>query len=200
MATYKNIATFQPKSRADWRRWLAKNHERQQNVWLILYHKGSGKAGLSRGDAVEEALCFGWIDSVANKRDDESFYQFYSKRKPKSIWSKVNKKLVSRLTKEGLMQPSGQKMVTLAKKTGTWNALKEIDNLTIPPDLETALKATPSAFEHFENFSNSSKKIILYWITTAKTSETRSKRIAETVQKAAINVRANQYAKKKGEI
>jgi uncharacterized protein YdeI (YjbR/CyaY-like superfamily) len=198
--TYKGIKAYLPKSRADWRRWLSKNHENEKSVWLIHFHKGSGGGGISRQEALEEALCFGWIDSVANKRDEQSFYQFYSQRRPKSVWSKVNKKLISHLIKNKLMHPSGLKTIALAKKTGTWNALDEIDKLRIPDDLSVALKANPVAARHFKAFPPSSKKIILFWITSAKRVETRAQRIAQTVAKAEQNIRANHYVKKSGDI
>jgi len=144
-------------------------------------------------EAVDEALCFGWIDSKINKRDDESFYQFFARRNPKSKWSRVNKNKVERLQAEGRMAPEGLAMVELARQNGTWNALDEVENLTIPPDLQQALDALPNAAAHFDAFPRSVKRGILEWILNAKKDETRQKRILETATLAAQNIRANQF-------
>ena len=142
---------------------------------------------------MEEALCFGWIDSKPNKRDEQSYYQFFSKRSPKSNWSKVNKDKVTTLIEKGLMQPAGMAMVELAQQKGTWNALEEVENVSLPPDLEACFKQDPTAFVHWEAFPRSTKRGILEWIQNAKKPETRLKRIQETVRLAALNQRANQY-------
>jgi uncharacterized protein YdeI (YjbR/CyaY-like superfamily) len=112
--------SFYAKTRKQWRQWLEKNGEKKASVWLVIYHKKSTTPGVSYVEAVEEGLCFGWIDSKANKRDEESYYQYFSKRKPNSNWSKSNIERVERLTKEGLMRPEGQEMVDLAKASGRW--------------------------------------------------------------------------------
>lgn len=185
--------SFHAKSRKEWRQWLEKNHNKKENVWLIIYKKESGVKTVYYEEAVEEALCYGWIDSKPNKRDDLSFYQFFSKRNPKSNWSKVNKEKVERLIKEGLMTEAGFSSIELAKKKGTWNALDEVENLTIPKDLEKALKSIKPAFENFQAFPRSVKRNILEWILNAKKEETRANRIEETATLAAKNIRANQY-------
>jgi uncharacterized protein YdeI (YjbR/CyaY-like superfamily) len=185
--TFKNTATFYAKDRAEWRKWLAKNHTKESAIWLILFHKNSETSCINYNDAVEEALCFGWIDSVKYKRDLESAYQMFTPRKPKSIWSKLNKERVNRLTDAGLITSAGQKLIDLAKQTGTWDALNEIDNEIIPEDLEAAFKKNKVAKSNFETFSSSSKKMILYWIQSAKRAETRANRIAATVNAAHEN-------------
>lgn len=190
----KQFKQVEPANRAEWRAWLTKNHTQKESVWLVVAKKG--QAGISRLEGLEELLCFGWIDSVANKLDEQYFKLLVSPRKPKSAWSKINKDLVSKLIKAGLMQPSGMKMVELAKKTGTWTALDSINRLEYPPDLVRALNKNRKAHKFFEAFPPSTKKGILEWIQNAKTPETRNKRIAETVTKAAQNVRANQYIRK----
>ncbi|MFN4256607.1 MAG: YdeI/OmpD-associated family protein [Saprospiraceae bacterium] len=187
---------FLAHDRAEWRAWLAENHRTATGVWLVFYKKGSGKPHLSYDEAVEEALCFGWIDSKPGKLDDERSMQYYSPRKPKSNWSKINKERVERLMAAGLMTESGLKMVELAKRTGTWAALDEVEALIVPPDLQTELEALQPAATHFAAFPRSVKRGILEWIMNAKTPETRQKRIAETVRLAAENIRANQYVKK----
>ena len=185
------------KNRKEWRKWLEQHHATEKSIWLITYNKGSGVPTLTNEEAVEEALCFGWIDSTANKRDSESKYQYFSQRKPKSVWSKINRERVVKLMREGLMKPAGQAMVDLAKKTGTWYALESIDNIVIPPDLQKAFSKNKIAKQHFEAFPPSSKKIILFWITNAKKPETRQQRIEQTVTLAAKNIRANHYTPKK---
>lgn len=192
----KDFKIVEPKSRAAWRAWLQKNHTQQESIWLVLAKKDSGLPSLSVEDAVEEALCFGWIDSVPNKVDDKRYKILLSPRKPKSNWSNVNKQRVARLIKAGLMTEPGMKMITLAKKTGTWNALNAIDKLTIPTDLESLFASNPKAATYFEAFPPSVKKGILEWIQNAKTETTRAKRINETVALAAKNIRANQYTKR----
>lgn len=142
-------------------------------------------------EAVDEALCFGWIDSKPNKRDTQSYYQFFARRNPKSNWSKVNKDKVALLIEAGLMQPAGYEMIRIAQENGTWTALDEVENLTLPPDLKASLDTNPTAFAHWESFSRSSKRGILEWILNAKTPATRQKRIAETVSLAANNIKAN---------
>ncbi|MBX2896121.1 MAG: YdeI/OmpD-associated family protein [Cyclobacteriaceae bacterium] len=192
----KDFKVVEPKSRAGWRAWLQKNHTQQESIWLVLAKKDSGLPSLPAGDAVEEALCFGWIDSVPNKVDDKRYKILLSPRKPKSNWSSVNKKRVARLIKSGLMTEAGMKMVALAKKTGTWNALNDITKLTLPADLKSLFASNPKAASYFEAFPPSVKKGILEWIQNAKMETTRAKRINETVALAAKNIRANQYTKR----
>ncbi len=189
-------ATFYPSSPDAWRQWLLDNHATEKNIWLILYRKGSGVPSLSYNEAVDVALCFGWIDSTPNKRDEQSFYQFFSRRNPKSKWSRVNKEKIERLSAAGLMHPAGIAAVELARENGAWTALDEVENLTIPADLEAALDANPQAKSFFEAFPRSVKRGILEWISNAKQVETRRKRVEETVTLAAQNIRANQYVKK----
>lgn len=188
----KGVKAFHAKTRKAWRTWLSKNHDTEQAVWLIMYHMSSETRSIYYADAVEEALCFGWIDSTAIKRDTESRYQYFTRRKPKSNWSRVNRERVERMIAEGLMTPAGQAMIDIAKKSGTW----EVDNDTLPPDLQAALDKNKKAREYFMAFPPSSKQIILTWVANAKRPETREKRIAETVSMAARNERANHYVKK----
>ena len=191
METKNNIQAVQAKTRSHWRKWLEENHEMETAVWLIMYNKASATESINYEEAVEEALCFGWVDSKAIKRDDESRYQYFAKRKPKSNWSKPNKLRVERLTNLGLMTPSGQKLIDLAKATGTWDALNDVDNNVVPADLQLLFNNNDEAFNNFEAFSNSSKCIILEWIQAARRPETREKRIEETVELAAKNIRAH---------
>jgi uncharacterized protein YdeI (YjbR/CyaY-like superfamily) len=120
------IQAYYATGREDWRNWLLENHAKSVSVWLIIYKRDSGISSLNYDEAVEEALCFGWIDSKPNKRDDKSFYLFFAKRKPKSNWSALNKTRVEKLLAAGKMHASGQFMVDLAIKTGTWDASTQI--------------------------------------------------------------------------
>ncbi len=172
---------------------MEKNHQSEKSVWLIIYNKNSGIKSCKYEEAVEEALCFGWIDSIAKKNDAESCCQYFSIRKPKSNWSKANRERVAKLTELGLITESGQKMIDLAKQTGTWEALVDVQNLVIPDDLQELLNKNKKALNNFLAFSPSSRRGILEWILNAKKAETRLKRIEETVQLAADNIKANQY-------
>lgn len=192
MEKFKDKKTFFAKTRNQWRKWLQKYHSKEKCVYLIFYSKDSTTQGIPYADAVEEALCFGWIDSTVYKRDKESRYQFFAKRNPKGNWSASNKVRVARLLKQGLMMPAGQVMIDIAKKTGTWNVLDDVKKMVIPKDLKIRFEKNKKAFKNFQAFSPSAKKIILAWIQTAKRPETRQARIKKTVDLAAKNIRANQ--------
>jgi uncharacterized protein YdeI (YjbR/CyaY-like superfamily) len=193
---YKNAPSLYASNQAAWRQWLQERHLSEERVWLVIFKKESGVPSVTYSEAVDEALCFGWVDSAINKRDEASFYQYFARRNPKSNWSKVNKEKVARLTEAGLMRPAGQAMIDLAKQTGTWNALDDVENLLVPADLQSALALHPTALEHFSAFPRSAKRGILEWLLNAKTAVTREKRIREIVEKAARNERANQPHKK----
>ena len=190
------IKTFYAESQSSWRKWLEDNHLTEKSVWLIIYRKESGVPSVYYPEAVDEALCFGWIDSKPNKRDEKSFYQFFSKRNPKSNWSQVNKLKVERLLAEGKIAKAGADMIELAKVSGTWNALDQVDSLEIPQDMAGLFELNLTAKSNFEAFPKSVKRGILEWIMNAKQTETRLKRIQETISLAQNNERANQYKKK----
>ena len=195
---YKGTLTTAAKSQNDWRKWLEKNHVKETAVWLIIAKKDSGILSVNYAQAVDEALCFGWIDAVANKKDDDSYYQYFTKRKPKSNWSKVNKEKVARFIKEGKMAPAGMAMIELAKATGTWEALNEVEELIVPDDMLKLFKKNKVAYENWKTFSRSIQRGILEWISNGKKEETRNKRIVETISLAEKNIKANQYQKKSG--
>jgi uncharacterized protein YdeI (YjbR/CyaY-like superfamily) len=195
MELHNELKTFHAKTRKEWRDWLEKNHQSEKSIWLIIYKKESETPSIYYPEAVDEALCFGWIDSKPNKRDEHSYYQFFSKRNPKSNWSKVNKEKVSILMEQGLIHSSGLKMIEIAKQNGTWTALDEVENITIPDDLKALFLKNKPAHDNWEKFPRSSKRGILEWIMNAKKTETRQKRIEETVQLAADNIKANHYKK-----
>jgi len=193
MEIYKGIQTFHAKTRQEWRNWLKKNHQSEKSVWLIIFKKESNIPSVYYPEAVDEALCFGWIDSKPNKRDKNSYYQFFSKRNPKSNWSKVNKDKVANLIAQGLMHSAGFEMIAMARQNGTWTALDEVDQITIPDDLQQLLSKNNTALENWEKFPRSSKRGILEWIMNAKKPATRQKRIEETVSLAEKNIKANHY-------
>lgn len=182
----------QAETRADWRRWLAANHGRTEGVWLVTFKKDSGKPHLPYADAVEEALCFGWIDSKPGKVDEQRSKLWMSPRKAKSAWSRVNKERIERLIAAGLMTAAGLAKIDAAKQDGSWTALDAVEALEIPADLRTAL-AVHKSTANFEAFPPSAKRGILDWIRQAKTAATREKRILETARLAAVNERANQW-------
>lgn len=180
-------------SRAEWREWLAENHALQAGVWLVYFKKASKRQSISYDEAVEEAICFGWVDSKPRKLDDMQAMLYFSPRKKGSGWSKANKDRVAKLTKAGLMMPAGLAKVEAAKKDGSWSKLDAVEALVIPEDLKLAMQAFPKAAGNFEAFPRSVKRSILEWITNAKKAETRTKRIEETARLAAENKRANQW-------
>ena len=185
--------SIHPLTRAEWRTWLEGNHTQTTGVWLINYKKATGKPRLEYEESVEEALCFGWIDSVANKLDEERSMLWFAPRKPGSGWSRPNKERIERLIQSGLMMPAGLAKIAAAQQDGSWNALDAVEALEIPPDLATALAENPPAADYFANFPRSVKRGILDWIRQAKRPETRAKRVEATARLAAANIRANQW-------
>lgn len=181
---------FYPRNQQEWRAWLAENHATSKVIWLITYKKDSGQPTVPYDEAVEEALCYGWIDSTVNKLDEVRAIQMFTPRKAKSPWSGLNKRRIESLMQQGLMMPPGLAKIEIAKKDGSWLLYDDIETLTIPPDLQQALAANASANTFFEAFSSSVKKGILWWIKTAKRAETRAKRIEDTVRLASQNKRA----------
>jgi len=159
----------------------------------VFYKKASGIPTVSWSDSVDEALCFGWIDSKKIAIDAEKSHQFFSKRKPKSTWSKINKIKIERLIAEGLMTKAGFESIEIAKQNGSWTILDDVDALVIPPDLESAFAKHPSSKGFFESLSPSIKKMMLYWIISAKQAETRQKRINEIAELASQKLKPKQF-------
>ena len=181
------------KNKKEWRDWLELNHDNKDSVWLIFYKKSSPNFNLSWSDSVDESLCFGWIDSTKKTIDKERYKQYFSKRKPKSNWSKVNKEKVKNLIDQGLMREAGFKSIEIAKDNGSWTILDTVENLDIPKDLKQELKNQLGAMEYFETLSKSAKKSLLYWIVSAKRDETRRKRIREIVENASVQMKPKQF-------
>jgi uncharacterized protein YdeI (YjbR/CyaY-like superfamily) len=194
------INTFFPTNRQQWRDWLAEHHDKQVPVWLLYPKKKSGLPGVTYDEAVEEALCFGWIDSTAKSVDTDTFMQFFCPRKPKSGWSKVNKERLVRLTDAGLMMPAGTASIERAKENGSWELLDEAEAQLVPPDLASELAKRPVASDFFASLCRSDKRAILIWISAAKRSETRQKRIDELIDCTDQRIKPKflQPTKKKG--
>lgn len=188
-----NIETFCPTSRKDWRKWLKKNHLSKQSVWLICYTKKSDQPTVNWSETVDEALCFGWIDSTRKTIDEFSFMQFFSKRKPKSTWSKINKEKVQRLIDNGLMTQAGLDIIETAKQNGSWTILDEVEELKIPNDLENAFKKHKDSKDYFLSLSKTVRKMMLQWLVLAKRPETRQKRIEEIAILAAQKMKPKQF-------
>jgi len=193
----RSFDRFYAKDRRAWREWLEKNHAVSPGVWLIYYKKESGKPRVSYEEAVEEALCFGWIDSRSNRIDEERYMQLFTPRNRKSPWAPSNKKRVEKLIKEGLMTPAGLEKIEAAKKNGLWSRYDVVDRLEVPDDLKKALDENGDALKNFNAFSDSRKKAILYRLSDAKRPETRAKRVEEVVRLAADNVPAYRLDKEK---
>jgi uncharacterized protein YdeI (YjbR/CyaY-like superfamily) len=179
-------------TRPEWRRWLAANHAGSPGVWLVSWKTVTGKPAVGYAESVEEALCFGWIDSLNRTIDDERTQQLFTPRRPGSRWSRSNKERIERLLADGLIEPAGLAAIEAAKASGAWTALDDVENLVVPDDLAAAFAAQPGAAEHWEAFPPSVRRAILVWILDAKRPETRARRIAETASEAAAGRRANQ--------
>lgn len=185
-------------SRSALRDWLSKNHVRTHSVWLVTFKKADPARHVSYDAVVEELLCFGWVDSLPRRLDDQRSMLLISPRKAKSNWSKVNRDRVDRLLASGMMQPAGLKLIEDAKARGTWDALDQVETLSVPEDLRMALAAVPNATENFDAFPKSAKRGILEWILNARQPLTRANRIGETARLAGENIRANQWRKQTG--
>ncbi len=189
----KEIETFYPTSGQEWRLWLKENHSSKQSVWLIYYKKKSTIPSLSWSEAVDEALCFGWIDSTVKSLGDDKFMQFFCIRKPNSVWSKINKGKVQRLIDEGLMTKAGYESIAIAKQNGSWTILDDVEELKIPKDLEKEFKTKKGSKDFFLSLSKSVRKAILQWLVLAKRPETRQKRIYEIAELAAQKLKPKQF-------
>lgn len=179
--------------RREWRAWLTANHQQTEGIWLVTFKKHCGNKYVSYDDVVEEALCFGWVDSLPRRLDDDRTMLWLAPRQSGSGWSKLNKDRVERMIAAGLMTPAGLAKIDAAKRDGSWTALDAIENLEIPPDLAAALAEFGVARQNFEAFPRSVKRGILEWIASAKKPTTRAKRIHETASLAQENIRANQW-------
>lgn len=169
-------------TREEWRRWLEKNHDAKKEVWLIFYRKDTSKPSIPYEGAVEEALCFGWIDSIIKKVDNERFLRKFTPRKLGSKWSASNKRRASKMVREGRMKEAGLKLVKQAKRNGEWLRTAPYQKeLIIPEYIENALRSSVKALSNFNKLANSYKRMYVRWVDTAKREETRKRRLAEVI-------------------
>ena len=174
---------FTPRSRKAWRSWLEAHHAERAEVWVVFYKRHTGKPTLSYNDAVEEAVCFGWIDGVKRSLDDQRYMHRFSPRQPNSKWSATNRKRAERMIKAGLMAPPGLKMIRRAKRAGTWETqpVTATIDVTVPPELAARLRRNTKAARFFESLAPSYRRQFTGWINSAKREETRRRRVDEAV-------------------
>ena len=182
-----------PKNKKEWRAWLELNHQEKDAVWLVFHKKSSPKFNLSWSESVDESICFGWIDSTKKTIDKNKYKQYFSKRKAKSNWSKINKEKVKTLIDQGLMEEAGYRSIEIAKENGSWTILDGVEALVIPEDLIAEFANYKDSIAYFESLSKSVKKILLHWVASAKRKETRQKRILEIVKNASNNLKPKQF-------
>ncbi len=176
--------------RATWRAWLEANHASAPGAWLVTWRQRTGRASLDYEAAIEEALCFGWVDSTAGRVDDDRGKLYFAPRKPRSAWAATNKARVERLMGEGRMAPAGLAAIERAKANGSWEILDAVERLEVPEDLAAALELRPPAAVNFAAFPPSARKMLLGWVALARRPETRTARISEIAEAAARNERA----------
>lgn len=185
----EDVEDYCPTDQQDWREWLKLYHTEKHAVWLIFYKKKSPNYNLSWSDSVDQALCFGWIDSTKRAIDNEKYKQYFCKRKAKSTWSKINKDKVKVLIDQGLMREAGHKSIKAAKENGSWTILDGVEALIVPEDLAEAFANYKGSMEYYSTLSQSAKKNLLYWIMSAKRKETRHKRILEVAESASKSLK-----------
>jgi uncharacterized protein YdeI (YjbR/CyaY-like superfamily) len=176
--------------RQTWRAWLEKNHAKAGGAWLVTWRQRSGRVGLDYEAAIEEALCFGWVDSTAGRFDDDRGKLYFAPRKPRSVWAASNKARVERLIADGRMTAAGLAVIERAKANGWWEILDSAERLEVPQDLAEALDAHPPAAGNFAAFPPSARKMLLGWVAVARRPETRAARVASIAEAAARNERA----------
>ena len=182
------METLYCKNRDDWRIWLEKNYQSEQEIWLIYYKKHTKKPTVTYNDAVEEAICFGWIDSLVKSIDKDTYMQKYTPRKTKSLWSLVNKNRAKKMISEGKMTPAGFEQIEIAKQNGNWDkAYSSKKDIEVPDFFEKELKKNKQAWTNFYNFANSYQNQYIGWIMAAKRKETQEKRIKTVIERCTNN-------------
>ena len=190
-ATWKfDLPIFHPETRAAWRAWLTTNHDEARGVWLVGWKSTTGRPTVPYEETVEEALCFGWIDSTVNRLDEDRNLQLMTPRKARSPWSRLNRRRVAKLEKAGLMTDAGRQAIAIAKENGWWTILDPVEDLIEPDELAAALDELPAAREHWDGFPPSARKQMLWWVISAAKPETRARRIATIVSEAGQGRRA----------
>ncbi len=187
------LSRFEATSRAVWRSWLKEHHMTSDGVWLVTAKKSTGLPRIDYNDAVEELLCFGWVDSLTRGLDDTRSMLLCTPRNPKSNWSRHNKRRIKRLEAAGLVAERGREVVELARQNGAWEALDAVEELVIPEDLEKQFRAHAESRRNWETFPRGARRAILEWISAAKRPGTRAARVEQTALLAAQNVRVNQW-------
>ncbi len=177
------------KSDCEWRKWLHENHTQEKGIYLIFFKIEHENDSMRWEEAVRVAICYGWIDSTVQSLGNGKRRQYFCPRKPKSVWSKVNKQYIQELLTKNLMHESGLKAIELAKQNGSWISLDDVENGVVPKDLKEAFDQNPKAFENYERFTRGQRKSYLYWLNQGKRKETRQKRIAEIVKLCEGNIK-----------
>lgn len=178
------------KNAQEWREWLHENHNTSNGVYLVFYKVSSENESMRWEEAVQVAICYGWIDSTVKKLDEERRRQMFTPRKDKSVWSKLNKTYIEKLTTDNLMHESGLKKIETAKQNGTWISLDAVENLEMPKDLESAFAKNKTALNNYNAFSPSYRKSYLYWLSQAKREETRTSRITQIISFCEQNIKS----------
>ena len=177
------------KNDIDFKQWLHNNHSEHSGIYLIFYTVAHENESMRWEEAVQVALCYGWIDSTVKSLGNGKRRQYFCPRKPKSVWSKVNKNYIKVLKANGKMQAAGLASIKIAKENGSWSSLDDVENGIIPKELLLAFNKNHEALSHFKNFTHSQRKSFLYFLNQAKRQETRTKRISEIIQHAAENIK-----------
>ena len=185
-----DLPIFHAETRAQWREWLEANHGSAKGVWLCSWKRHTGKPACPYPDAVEEAICFGWIDATVNVLDDDRALQLMTPRKPKSGWTRMNRRRVAAMEAAGLMTDAGRRAVAIAQQNGRWTIYDSVEDLVEPRELTAALDASPPARQQWDAFPASAKKAMLWWVVSAAKDDTRDRRIATIVAKAETGQRA----------
>lgn len=178
------------KNADEWRTWLHKNHHSSKGIYLLFYKVSSDYESIRWEEAVQVAICYGWIDSTVKKIDEHQRRQLFTPRKDKSVWSKLNKTYIEKLIQENAMHESGLRKIEIAKQNGSWNSLDEVENHVIPEDLQLAFNDNPKAWSNYQSFSPSYRKSYLYWLNQAKRVETRQNRIREIIRLCEQNCKS----------
>lgn len=185
-----DLPIYHPPDRAAWRAWLAAHHGTARGVWVVSWRKASGREAIPYEELVLEALCFGWIDSTVNLLDDERGLQLMTPRKPKSTWTRLNRRRIAELEARGLLTDAGRRAVEVAQANGWWTIYDPVEDLVEPDDLAAALDAAPAARTAWDGFPPSSRKQMLWWVLSAGKPETRGARIEKIVAEAEEGRRA----------
>lgn len=172
----------EPGSRAEWREWLTQNHAASSGAWAVISKPRASRKTVTYEEAVEEALCFGWIDGRIGRLDDDRMLQWFAPRRPRSTWARTNKERVERLEAAGLMTDAGRAVIAIAKSNGSWDSLNDMDALLLPPELEAGLAVHDGAREHFDSQTPTARRTALYYISGVKRPDLRAGRVAQIVE------------------